>query len=94
MLPLFMDGPSGRILVTQYPPVMEPTGRWIIHVPAFAEEMNKSRKIVRDQAEQLAAQGHTVLVADLFSTEIVRASLVRPAGRAGFKTCTISSIRH
>lgn len=68
MLPLFMDGPSGRILVTQYPPVMEPTGRWIIHVPAFAEEMNKSRKIVRDQAEQLAAQGHTVLVADLFST--------------------------
>lgn len=41
---------------------------WVLHLPAFAEEMNKSRHMVSWQARQLALQGYGVLVADLFGT--------------------------
>ncbi|MEQ8517267.1 MAG: hydrolase 1, exosortase A system-associated [Chromatocurvus sp.] len=42
--------------------------RWVIHAPAFAEEMNKSRHMVARQARRLAASGHTVVVPDLCGT--------------------------
>ncbi|TCO74298.1 exosortase A-associated hydrolase 1/exosortase A-associated hydrolase 2 [Chromatocurvus halotolerans] len=41
---------------------------WVIHAPAFAEEMNKSRHMVARQARRLAANGHTVVVPDLCGT--------------------------
>ncbi len=41
---------------------------WVLHLPAFAEEMNKSRHVVSRQARELALRGYGVLVADLFGT--------------------------
>lgn len=42
--------------------------RWVLHCPAFAEEMNKSRKMVMDEARAFAQQGVGVLVPDLWGT--------------------------
>jgi exosortase A-associated hydrolase 1/exosortase A-associated hydrolase 2 len=44
------------------------SSHWIIHAPAFAEEMNKSRHMVARQARRFAARGHTVVVPDLCGT--------------------------
>ena len=47
----------------------EPEGRargGILHVPAFAEEMNKSRRMVSLQAKAFAKAGYATLVMDLF----------------------------
>ncbi|WP_439135224.1 hydrolase 1, exosortase A system-associated [Pseudomaricurvus sp.] len=41
---------------------------WVIHCPAFAEEMNKSRKVVMDEARAFAERGVGVLVPDLWGT--------------------------
>jgi exosortase A-associated hydrolase 2 len=40
----------------------------ILHVPAFAEEMNKSRRMTALQARALAARGFGVLLLDLYGT--------------------------
>ena len=40
----------------------------LIHVPAFAEEMNLARRVVAIQARALAASGTGVLILDLFGT--------------------------
>ena len=40
----------------------------IIHVPAFAEEMNKSRHMVSQQARAFAEQGYATLVFDYYGT--------------------------
>lgn len=40
----------------------------MLHVPAFAEEMNKSRRAVANAARRLAEQGWQVLVFDLHGT--------------------------
>jgi exosortase A-associated hydrolase 1/exosortase A-associated hydrolase 2 len=40
----------------------------VIHVPAFGEEMNKSRHVVAATARRLAAAGHVVLAPDLSGT--------------------------
>ena len=42
--------------------------RWVVHVPAFAEEMNKCRPMVARQARRLAQQGAVVVVPDLAGT--------------------------
>jgi exosortase A-associated hydrolase 2 len=42
--------------------------RAALHVPAFAEEMNKSRRMVALQVRELAEQGYAVLELDLFGT--------------------------
>ncbi len=52
-----------------WPPANKiPLDKAIIHIPAFAEEMNKSRRMVALQAQALAEQGYAVLVLDLFGT--------------------------
>ncbi|PLX63032.1 hydrolase 1, exosortase A system-associated [Sedimenticola selenatireducens] len=69
MHPEFIQGPSGRLFtLTFMPPGDRLPTSWVLHLPAFAEEMNKSRHMVSWQARQLALQGHGVLVADLFGT--------------------------
>ncbi|WP_372740474.1 hydrolase 2, exosortase A system-associated, partial [Neptunomonas sp.] len=69
MIPQFVAGPAGQLFISLYPAKNVCfSDEWIIHVPAFAEEMNKSRKIVRDQAVVLADIGATVIVPDLFGT--------------------------
>ncbi|RVU30742.1 hydrolase 1, exosortase A system-associated [Neptunomonas marina] len=67
--PLFLDVPSGQIFATIFTPQQATcTDHWVICLPPFAEEMNKSRKIIRDQAERLSQQGYSVLIPDLQGT--------------------------
>ncbi len=68
MKPLFIPAPSGRLFAVWYLPVNQAISRAIIHIPAFGEEMNKSRRMVALQARAFAEQGRAVLVLDLFGT--------------------------
>jgi len=53
-----------RFCVRYEPPGGSAGSRPIVHVPAFAEEMNKSRRMVALAARALAAQGWTVIQPD------------------------------
>lgn len=67
--PFFLDA-EGRALFCMFYPAQEiqqPKG-YILHVPAFAEEMNKSRRMVALQAHAFAEAGYAVLVLDVFGT--------------------------
>ena len=68
MQPLFINGQSGALFALYYPSSTGDHSKAIVHVPAFAEEMNKSRRMVALQAQALADQGYAVLVLDLFGT--------------------------
>ena len=61
----FIEGAAGRILLTCHEPD-EPSGHAVIVLPAFGEEMNKSRRLVRDTAVRLSDSGYLVVVPDLF----------------------------
>ena len=67
--PRYLDGPSGTLFINLYLPTESkaPTS-WILHLPAFAEEMNKSRHVVNRMARNLVQKGHAVVVPDLYGT--------------------------
>jgi exosortase A-associated hydrolase 2 len=62
----FIDGARSRILVTVYTPT-SPSEHAIVVLPAFGEEMNKSRRLVRASAVQLAKKGYAVVIPDLYA---------------------------
>jgi exosortase A-associated hydrolase 1/exosortase A-associated hydrolase 2 len=68
MTPQFVNGPSGRLFIAQHFASTAVAPEWIIYLPAFAEEMNKSRSMVRAQAAAFVKAGATVIVPDLFGT--------------------------
>jgi exosortase A-associated hydrolase 2 len=69
MLPLFIESDYGKLFAIYYPATNENISKSaIIHIPAFAEEMNTSRKKIAEQAREFAKQGNAVLVLDLFGT--------------------------
>lgn len=68
MKPFYLPDHSGSLFCIYFPPVTGEVKRAILHVPAFAEEMNKSRHMVALQAREFANQGYAVLVLDLFGT--------------------------
>ncbi len=68
MLPLFLNGQAGSLFAVYYPPAGRVVTHAIIHIPAFAEEMNRSRRMVAIQAHAFAEQGIACLVLDLFAT--------------------------
>jgi len=69
MLSRYFPGRSGNIHVSFYlPESMIPPRSWVLHLPAFAEEMNKCRPMVSRQARGLADVGYAVMVPDLFGT--------------------------
>lgn len=69
MKPFFLQCPSGQVFVTTYlAEAKENSSRWVIHFPAFAEEMNKSRSMVSSMARKWAAAGYNVLIPDLYGT--------------------------
>lgn len=69
MKPFFLQCPSGQVFVTTYlAEAKENSSRWVIHFPAFAEEMNKSRPMVSSMARKWAAAGYNVLIPDLYGT--------------------------
>lgn len=61
-------GSAGALHMTTFSPVVGSGDHWVIHVPAFGEEMNKSRAMVAEQARALAQLGHVVLVPDHYGT--------------------------
>ena len=64
----FIDGQSGRLFVLLRKPASEASGRCVLLVPPFAEEMNKSRALFSDVAQALAARGVATLLPDLYGT--------------------------
>ena len=67
-VPLFISAELGQIFAMYYSPLDNPNSQCIVHIPAFAEEMNKSRHMVAMQAQAYAEQGISVLVLDLWGT--------------------------
>ncbi len=67
--PGFLSGPAGKLFAVYYP-VVGATGSApaLVHVPAFADEMNKSRHVVARASRALASGGTAVLVLDPFGT--------------------------
>ncbi len=65
----FFDGPRGRAtcFCLHHVPASAPRGA-VLHVAAFAEEMNKSRRATAQAARALAKAGHVVLQLDLTGT--------------------------
>lgn len=62
----FMPGEAGqRYCVLHSPLPGQPVRGLVLHLPAFAEEMNKSRRLVALQARALAQAGYAVLILDL-----------------------------
>jgi len=68
MFPAFLDGEKGKLFSLYLPPESESCKGVVLHVPAFAEEMNKSRHMVIRQARDLSTMGYGVLLFDLFGT--------------------------
>lgn len=69
MNPFFLVGGQGTLFAIYYPPAAGvPRRDGVLYVPPFAEEMNKSRRMVALQARRLAAAGFGVLVPDLYGT--------------------------
>ncbi len=65
----FLAAPGGKLSCCVFlPNENHSCQHWVIHVPAFAEEMNKSRAMVSLQARQLADTGIAVIVPDLYGT--------------------------
>jgi uncharacterized protein len=63
----FIRGGAGNILVVTHEPAASPR-RSVLVVPAFGEEMNKSRRLVADVGSALAAKGIRTIVPDLYGT--------------------------
>lgn len=68
MKPVFLPGQAGALFAVYYAPVASSLTEAIIHIPAFAEEMNRSRRMVATQAQAFADQGIACLILDLFGT--------------------------
>lgn len=63
----FLPGKAGR-LFTLYRPAENPAKETLLIVPAFAEEMNKSRRMYTLLADDLNRKGIGVLLLDLYGT--------------------------
>ena len=64
----FLPGTSGNLFSLYHPPSNQNQQRCVLVVPPFAEEMNKSRRMLSLQASSLAAAGIGVLMVDLYGT--------------------------
>ncbi|CAA9889313.1 Hydrolase, exosortase system type 1 associated [Candidatus Methylobacter favarea] len=69
VMPVFIPGQAGRLFaIYHHPATGEKAKKAILHIPAFAEEMNKSRRMIAMQAREFAKSGYAVLIFDLFGT--------------------------
>ena len=66
--PLFIPSDPGSLFAMYFTSRSKSNSQCIVHIPAFAEEMNKSRHMVSMQARAFADQGYSVLVFDLWGT--------------------------
>ncbi len=63
----FLPSQPGPIFLTLHSP-RRPNADCVLVVPPFAEEMNKSRRLVAELGRALAAHGITLAIPDLFGT--------------------------
>lgn len=66
--PFFINGSQGRLFALYYPPQSGEPDALVMHLPAFGEEMNKSRRMVALQSIELSQNNVGVLVVDVFGT--------------------------
>lgn len=67
--PVFLDGSRGRILCTFFQPEGgEGSGGGLLLLPPFAEEMNKSRRMMAWLGHALAERGVVTALPDLYGT--------------------------
>ncbi len=66
--PAFIPGGAGRILATCFLPDGKPPDSWLIFVPPWAEEMNKSRRMMARLGHALAGRGIGMCLPDLYGT--------------------------
>ena len=67
--PFFLAGPAGDLFALYHPPAApHPARRDVIILPPFAEEMNKSRRMLALQARALTVLGYGVLLFDFYGT--------------------------
>lgn len=64
----FLESEQGELLLTTWLPAQRPPDRWLLLVPPFAEEMNKSRRMYAMLGRRAAAAGRGVLLVDLAGT--------------------------
>jgi len=69
VVPRFVDGPNGRLLVTSFlPPQSCQDQGAVLCLPPFGEELNKTRRMLALQGRALAQRGITFVLPDLFGT--------------------------
>lgn len=69
MRPFFLPGTSGNLFALYYSPrTRQSAQRGVLFFPPFAEELNKSRRMIALQARRFAEAGYAVLVVDLYGT--------------------------
>jgi len=71
IIPQFISSTNGRLFSLFYRPTPEHTKHpktAVLYFPPFAEELNKSRRMVALQAGQFCHAGYAVLIVDLFGT--------------------------
>lgn len=66
--PLFLESPQGRIFVIHRTPQASDVHSGVVLVPPFAEEMNRSRRMLTLLAEALADAGYHTVLPDFFGT--------------------------
>ncbi len=64
----FIESAVGSLFSLYYPAQKQDEHKFILHVPAFAEELNCSRQIVDQQCRAFVEEGYSVLLIDLFGT--------------------------
>ncbi|MBT0960590.1 hydrolase 2, exosortase A system-associated [Denitromonas iodatirespirans] len=67
MRPFFLESDGARLFALECLPQGRPRGA-VLYVPPFAEEMNRCRAIVAEQARAFAHLGYASLCIDLFGT--------------------------
>jgi exosortase A-associated hydrolase 2 len=66
--PSFIDGRRGRIFVLLRRPQTQPVRDTVLIVAPFAEEMNKSRRLLADTTQALVAAGIATVTVDFYGT--------------------------
>jgi exosortase A-associated hydrolase 2 len=68
--PFFLEATRGRLFCLLHEPPRSDARALapVLFLPPFAEEMNKSRRMISLHARALAAAGHRVLIPDLYGT--------------------------
>lgn len=64
----YLKGLAGRLFALWQERGRQETGVAVLHVPAFGDEMNKSRHVVASQARAFATAGLPTLILDLYGT--------------------------